>query len=48
MKNKLRKIVVEYGLPTFKDYYNQMTMMHFEMNKEPFMKRGITEPKLYQ
>lgn len=42
------KLRLEYGLPTFKDYYNQMTMMHFEMNKEPFMKRGITEPKLYQ
>lgn len=38
----------EYGLPTFKEYYNQMTIMHFEMNKKNFLKRGITEPKLYQ
>ncbi len=42
------KLRSEYGLPTFKEYYNQMTIMHFEMNKKNFMKRGITEPKLYQ
>lgn len=42
------KLRMEYGLPSFKEYYNQMTMMHFEMNKESFVKRGITEPKLYQ
>lgn len=42
------KLRLEYGLPTFKDYYNQMTTMHFEMNKKSFVKKGITEPKLYQ
>lgn len=43
--DKLRK---EYGLPAFKDYYNQMTTMHFEMNKNNFLEKGITGPKLYK
>ena len=38
----------EYELPSFKKYYNEMTIMHFEMNKENFIKNGITEPKLYE
>ncbi|MGG7467983.1 DUF6624 domain-containing protein [Chryseobacterium arthrosphaerae] len=42
------KLRVEYGLPSFKEYYNQMTTMHFEMNKKIFQKRGIMEPKLYK
>lgn len=37
-----------YTLPTFKDYYNRMTEMHFEMNKEMLIKKGITEPILYK
>ncbi|WP_413531686.1 DUF6624 domain-containing protein [Empedobacter brevis] len=37
----------EYELPTFKEYYNEMTEMHFEMNKEALIKSGILEPKLY-
>lgn len=44
----VEKLRSEYGLPSFKEYYNQMTMSHFEMNKKGFLKRGITEPKLYQ
>lgn len=37
----------EYGLKPLKDYLNQMTQMHFEMNKEHFAKKGITKPNLY-
>lgn len=37
-----------YGLPAFKEYYNDMTRMHFEMNKKMFLDKGIKEPKLYQ
>lgn len=42
------KLRLDYNLPTFKDYYNLMTRNHFEMNKEIFLKEGITEPKLYK
>ena len=42
------KLRSEYGLPTYKDYYNLMTTNHFEMNKEILLKEGITEPKLYK
>jgi hypothetical protein len=38
----------EFGLPTFKQYYNRMTIMHFEMNKQVYLEKGITEPKLYK
>lgn len=38
----------QYNLPSFKKYYNDMTIMHFEMNKEPLKKVGITEPILYK
>ena len=37
-----------YTLPSFKEYYNGMTKMHFEMNKKMFLKKGITEPQLYK
>ena len=36
----------EYGLKPLKDYLNQMTQMHFEMNKDYFAKKGITKPNL--
>lgn len=42
------KFRAEYNLPSFKEYYNRMTTNHFEMNKEIFLKKGITEPKLYK
>ncbi|MCD0457065.1 DUF6624 domain-containing protein [Chryseobacterium scophthalmum] len=42
---KLRK---EYELPSFKEYYNDMTEMHFDMNKESYISQGITQPKLYK
>ena len=37
-----------YTLPNFKEYYNQMTLMHFEMNKTMFLEKGILEPQLYK
>jgi hypothetical protein len=37
----------EYNLESLKTYLNQMTEMHFEMNKEYFDKKGITKPNLY-
>jgi len=41
---QLRK---EYGLDPLKDYLNQMTTMHYEMNKEQYEKKGILKPNLY-
>lgn len=43
--NKRRRTV---GLETIEEYLNMMTEMHFEMNKENMLKRGITEPQLYK
>ncbi len=43
--DSLRK---EFKLPSFKEYYNQMIIMHFEMNKQMFLDKGITEPQLYK
>lgn len=37
----------EYGLGSLKDYLNQMTEAHYEMNKEHYQKMGITKPNLY-
>lgn len=42
--DKIRK---EYNLNPLKDYLNQMTAMHYEMNKEHYQKMGIAEPNLY-
>ena len=42
------KFRTEYNLPSLKEYYNWMTTNHYEMNKEMFIKKGITEPKLYK
>lgn len=38
----------KYNLPSFKKYYNDMTIMHFEMNKERLKKAGISKPVLYK
>lgn len=38
----------EYKLQNLKEYLNEMTQMHFEMNKQYFIKKGINEPKLYK
>lgn len=45
---KVDKWRAEYHLPSFKKYYNDMTTMHFEMNKEQLKKAGIKEPVLYK
>lgn len=42
--DKLRK---EYNLEPLKDYLNQMTTMHYQMNKEHYEKMGILKPNLY-
>ncbi len=42
--DKIRK---EYNLGSLKDYLNQITTMHYEMNKEHYQKMGITKPNLY-
>lgn len=38
----------EYGLSALKDYLNEMTSMHFEMNKSHYEKMGLTKPNLYR
>lgn len=43
--NKRRKSV---GLEPIEEYLNGMTEMHFEMNKDNYLKKGVTEPKLYE
>ena len=43
--NERRKSI---GLPPIEEYLNQMTQMHFDMNKENYLGRGIKEPRLYK
>jgi hypothetical protein len=43
--NERRKSV---GLEPIEEYLNGMTEMHFEMNRENYLKKGVTEPKLYE
>ena len=43
--NKRRKSI---GLEPIEEYLNGMTEMHFEMNKENYLKKGITKPTLYE
>jgi hypothetical protein len=43
--NKRRK---EIGLQPLEEYLNEMTLMHFEMNKDYYAIKGILEPKLYE
>ena len=43
--NERRKSV---GLEPIEDYLNVMTQMHFEMNKEYYSKKGVTEPTFYE
>jgi hypothetical protein len=42
--DKLRK---DYNLEPLRNYLNQMSTMHYEMNKEHYQKMGITKPTLY-
>jgi hypothetical protein len=43
--NKRRYLI---GLEPIETYLNRMTEMHFAMNKENYLKKGVTEPKLYE
>ena len=43
--NERRKSI---GLEPLEEYLNQMTLMNFEMNKQYYLDKGITEPKLYK
>ncbi|PRD48524.1 DUF6624 domain-containing protein [Sphingobacterium haloxyli] len=38
----------EYGLSPLSEYLNDMTTMHFEMNKAAYIQSGYTEPDLYK
>jgi hypothetical protein len=42
--DRLRK---EYGLHSLKEYLNEMTTSHYEMNKDHYQKMGIGKPNLY-
>ena len=42
--DKIRK---EYNLGTLKEYLNQQTISHFEMNKQHYTELGIIKPNLY-
>ncbi|QJB42393.1 hypothetical protein HF324_32915 [Chitinophaga oryzae] len=42
--DKIRK---EYTLSPLKDYLNQMTEMHYEMNKKSYQEKGVMKPDLY-
>jgi hypothetical protein len=42
--NKRRKSI---GLEPIEEYLNRMSEMHFEMNKENYLKKGITQPTFY-
>ena len=39
---------IKYNLSPFKEYYNLMSTLHFEMNKDIFLKQGRKGPKLYK
>lgn len=43
--NERRKAI---GLPPIEEYLNEMSQMHFEMNKENYVQRGVMGPKLYE
>lgn len=39
---------ISIGLEPIEDYLNDMSEMHFEMNKEKYLNMGITEPYSYK
>ena len=39
---------ISLGLTPMVERMNEMTLFHFEMNKEYFEEKGITQPKLYK
>jgi len=42
--DKLRK---DYGLEPLRNYLNDMTMAHYEMNRDHYEKMGMSKPNLY-
>ncbi len=45
---KVDQYRIDFDMDSLKIYYNEMTQMHFEMNKENFLKQGIQEAQLYR
>lgn len=45
---KVKELRKSIGLPPLEEYLNQMTEMHFEMNKAFYFEKGVKEPKLYK
>ncbi|SFC28048.1 hypothetical protein SAMN05421780_104112 [Flexibacter flexilis DSM 6793] len=43
----LHKRRADYGLLPIREYLNQMTILHYEMNKSHYEKKGILTPDLY-
>ncbi len=43
--NKRRKAI---GLPPIEEYLNDLSKMHFQMNKQYYDEKGITAPTLYE
>lgn len=46
-KEQVNAVRKQVGLEPIEVYLNEMSDIHFTMNQEWFLKRGITEPKLY-
>lgn len=46
--SNVNKRRIELGFEPLEKYLNSMTQMHFEMNKDLFIKMGILEPRLYK
>jgi len=38
---------LELGFSTIESYLNDMSQMHFEMNREYYIPKGITEPPIH-
>ncbi len=43
--NERRKLI---GLEPLEDFLNSMTQMHYKMNKDNYLAKGVTKPKLYK
>lgn len=44
---RVDQLRLEFGLTPLKEYLNQMTTMHYEMNKDSYLKKGVSSPNLY-
>lgn len=36
-----------YGMGTLKEYLNEMTLNHYRMNKEEYLRKGVVQPNIY-